>query len=377
MIKKLLSFLLLLLLQHGIFAQLNTTDDLILRIPQSNTSSTATISDYINKNYATDSARIRAIYLWVTNNINYDVAKLLARNTAAPTNRQTVEEVLNTRSAVCQGYADLFIDLCTRAGIPTVFIGGYTKRNGFVSPLAHAWVGAQLKGDWYLFDPTWGAGYLRNNEFIKAPNFKFYRVTPAQMIRDHMPFDPMYQFLNYTVTNKEFIDSKASINTGKKFFSFNDTLKIFNSLTQQQRARDETRRLEANGISNDLITDRLNFLKKGLSSHDFKDRYDEAGDAFKKSISLYNQYIEHKNKRFKVIEDQDLRSLMGSISNYMISSRSILTSLVVQSDQQRQAISALYSSLERFGNNFNKEKEFVEKYIRSDRDNRNRIFSRN
>jgi hypothetical protein len=150
MIKKLLSCLLLLLLQQGIFAQLNTTDDLILKIPQGNTSSTTTISDYINKNYATDSARIRAIYLWVTNNINYDVAKLLARNSAPPTSRQTVEEVFNTRSAVCQGYADLFIDLCTRAGIPNAFIGGYTKRNGLVSPLAHAWVGAQLKGEWIM-----------------------------------------------------------------------------------------------------------------------------------------------------------------------------------------------------------------------------------
>jgi len=376
MVRKILVFSLLFLFQQNLSAQNKNADETILKIPQANTSSAIALSEFIKKNYATDTARIRAIYIWVTNNINYDVAKLLARNSVPNPGRQSPDDVLKTRAAVCQGYADLFIEVCNQLAIPTVFVGGYTKRDQKVSPLAHAWVSAQLNGDWYLFDPTWGAGYLQNNQFIKAPNFKFYKLSPEKMISDHMPFDPMYQFLNYTITNKEFIEGKTSVNKGKVFFNYNDSLKNYNLLSQPQKARDETRRLEANDIANDMIAERLNFLKKGVSSHDFKDRYDDAGNAYKKAISLYNQYIDYKNKRFKTIDDKGLSQLIDSIGHFAASSRSILISLVVQSDAQRQAITAMHSSLEKFGNNFKKEKEFVSEYIRADQDKRIILFSR-
>jgi len=95
---------------------------------------------------------------------------------------------------------------------------------------------------------------------------------PEEMIRDHMPFDPMYQFLNHPITNKEFIDGKTAINTAKPFFNYIDTLKQYAMLSPAEKIRNETRRLEANGIQNDLIMERLNHLKKEVNSYAAKDK---------------------------------------------------------------------------------------------------------
>lgn len=265
MLKPLLTFVFFFFINQNIFSQVITSPDaLALKIPGPSTNTTKSISDYIKQNFSTDTARARAIYFWITNNISYDVAKLQARNTNTDGVRQSVDDVLKTRSAVCGGYADLFVELCTGVGIKAILVGGYIKKSAIGSPLAHAWVGAQIAGIWYLFDPTWGAGYVRNDQFVKTFNNKFYKVLPEDMIKDHMPFDPMYQFLNHPITNKEFIDGKIAINTAKPFFNYIDTMKQYAMLSPAEKIRDETRRLEANGIQNDLIMERLNILKKEL-----------------------------------------------------------------------------------------------------------------
>jgi len=364
-------------INQNIFSQVITSPDaLALKIPGPSTNTTKSISDYIKQNFSTDTARARAIYFWITNNISYDVAKLQARNTNTDGVRQSVDDVLKTRSAVCGGYADLFVELCTGVGIKAILVGGYIKKGAIVSPLAHAWVGAQIAGIWYLFDPTWGAGYVRNDQFVKTFNNKFYKVLPEDMIKDHMPFDPMYQFLNHPITNKEFIDGKTAINTAKPFFNYIDTLKQYAMLSPAEKIRNETRRLEANGIQNDLIMERLNHLKKGVNSYAAKDKYDEAGIAFRQATALFEQYIGHKNKQFTTIEDNNLRQIVDSMSYYANLSRSLLVTIVPKVDAQREMLTNTHKNLEKFQNRVMLEKEFVVRYIGSDQTARRQMFGR-
>jgi len=103
MLKPLLTFVFFFFINQNIFSQVITSPDaLALKIPGPSTNTTKSISDYIKQNFSTDTARARAIYFWITNNISYDVAKLQARNTNTDGVRQSVDEVLKTRSAVCQ-----------------------------------------------------------------------------------------------------------------------------------------------------------------------------------------------------------------------------------------------------------------------------------
>ena len=288
------------------------TDEKIATIPTANTQTTDDIVTYIKQHFPSDTGRVRAIYVWITNNINYDVAKLKAYNNTSEPSRQTVTNVLQTRNAVCQGYADLFIELCNKLAIPASFVGGYTKRDGKVSTIPHAWTAVKLDNRWYLFDPTWGAGYIKNDQFIRHATFSFYKRLPEDMIKDHMPFDPMYQFLNYPVTNKEFIDGQQNTAESKPIFNFNDTLKFYATLSPADKLISEARRLEANGIRNDMLLERLNFIKKGLEPIAFN----EANTALKQSIDLFNIYIAHKNKQFSTVEDKELLESLDSISHY-------------------------------------------------------------
>jgi transglutaminase/protease-like cytokinesis protein 3 len=60
-----------------------------------------------------------------------------------------------------------FNDLAQKSGIQSYIIEGYTKQYGKVSSLAHAWTAAKINNKWYVFDPTWGAGYVNNGKFFK------------------------------------------------------------------------------------------------------------------------------------------------------------------------------------------------------------------
>jgi len=378
MAKFLPAFLLFHIINLSVYSQGTISpDDLVLKIPQGSTYTTSGIVDYIKQNFSSDTSRLRVIYVWVTNNINYDIAKVRARNANIPGVRQPVEDVLKTRNAVCQGYADLFVELCNGLNIKATLVGGYTKKGGVVSTIPHAWVAAELAGNWYLFDPTWGAGYIRNDQFVRSFNNSFYKILPADMVKDHMPFDPMYQCLNYTITNKEFIEGQTNVNKTKPFFNYNDTLKQYALLSPTEKIRDEARRLQANGIHNDLILERFNFLKNGVQSYASNDKYEEARIAFNQATDLFTQYIEHKNKQFTTIEDNELKQMMDSISYQAKLSRSLLVAIVPKSDAQRQTLTNTYHNLEKFQSRVVSEKDFIARYLNTDKAYRRQLFARN
>lgn len=191
-----------------------------------------------------------------------------------------------------------------------------------------------------------------------------------------MPFDPMYQFLNHTLTNKEFIEGKTEVNTSKPFFNYADTIRQYALLSPAEKIRDETRRLEANGIQNDLILARLTHLKKGVTSYASKDKYSEAGIAFKQANGLFTQYIDHKNVQFTKIEDNNLRQMIDSISYYANLSRSLLVTIVPKVDAQRQVLTNTHQNLEKFQSRVRQEKEFVTTYLSTDQTLRRQMFGR-
>jgi len=51
----------------------SSIDEIMLRIPKSSTVSTTDIADYINHNFKSQTDKSRAIYIWLTTNIRYDI----------------------------------------------------------------------------------------------------------------------------------------------------------------------------------------------------------------------------------------------------------------------------------------------------------------
>ncbi len=371
---KIIFFLLLIcsIHQNG-HAQSTDLDTRAAAIPGTNCTSVDALSSYIKGQFITDTDRIRAIYIWTTNHINYDVASFLARE-KRPDNypKQTVSNVLASRKAVCQGYSELFVQLCKGVGIDAIVVPGYTKKQGRVSLISHAWVAASLGDEWYLFDPTWGAGYVKDEQFVRKFNNAFYKILPADFVADHMPFDPLYQFLSYPLTHKEFTDGKPAANNAS--FHYKDSLKQHSELSFNQQNAAELRRLEAAGIQNDLLRKHQTLLKMNLQSFASKNSFDEGSKIFSTVVASYNAYIIYKNKQFGTIEDNPLREMMANMEQSTKLSRSLIFETKPQTSEQNKAKFNTLTNIDSFWMQLNKEKQFVGKYLATDKATRRQLF---
>ncbi len=365
---KAIIILLLFLLQQNILSQPSVKQP-SLTIPDNLTYTTSGISSFIKEHLATDTARIRAIFVWVANNISYDIVRFQNKTPGI----QPVADVLKTRLAVCRGYADLFSELCNQCNISSMVIGGYTRQKGIVSSIPHAWVAAELDHKWYFFDPTWASGYVEGNKFTKSYSSTYYKLTSDMMLNDHMPFDPLYQLSEHTISNKDFIEGRTT-NTNSPVFNFTDTLQKFNLLSREDKTRSELRRIQSIGIENDAIKGQIDYLNKLTESYSSKSNYEQAMDIYKHSIALFNEYIAHKNKQFTSIEGKDIKVMVDSISYHVNASWNLLVTAVARDDANRRALSMAFRDLEKFQNVVNREKAFVTTYLSSDMASRNKLF---
>lgn len=230
------SIFLFLILTNCSFGQVKNSyaliDAKIDKIPSDLNTSTAGIAEYINANFKSESDKIRAAFYWTASNISYDIENIssIDHSEVSP---DKIKNTVLTKKGVCIHYAEVFNDIAKRVGVEAYIIGGYTKQNGIVDVLSHAWCAAKIDNDWWLFDPTWGAGYVQNNKFFKKINNGNYKVTPNQFITTHMPYDYLWQFLNHTVTNQEFIDGKIQLDKSKPNFNFQKEITEYNSMSDR------------------------------------------------------------------------------------------------------------------------------------------------
>ncbi len=184
----------------------------------------------------TETDKARAIFVWITENIRYD-AKSLQDKDIEPEQfaaKQQPAQVLRSKKAVCEGYANLFHVLCQSAGLQSVFVSGLSKsRSGRISSDGHAWNVVRAEGKWQLIDATWGAGILDDDMKYEAKfNEKFFFTDPQSFVTQHFPTDPLFQ-LQETPIN--FDDFKAKSNdfavvSRLSIQHFTDTLNQFTLL---------------------------------------------------------------------------------------------------------------------------------------------------
>ena len=99
-----------------------------------------------------DYDKAHAIFRWVAGNVAYDYEHLYGRKASIS---NTAQEVLESRLAVCAGYARLTQALLQAQDIPALYVRG-SGVNGLTSNVNHAWNLAFVEGRWVALDSTWG-----------------------------------------------------------------------------------------------------------------------------------------------------------------------------------------------------------------------------
>lgn len=146
-----------------------------------------------------DYERARAIYRWMCKEIAYDVSRRI----------HTADSCWEQRRGVCQAYCELFYRLAEPLGISVQIISGTSKeRDGSINGAGHSWlfvVTDKAENSGILVDPTWGAGYVDGDVFIrKADDMSWFDIRPEWLIFTHLPEESKFQFLPHVLSPSDF-----------------------------------------------------------------------------------------------------------------------------------------------------------------------------
>lgn len=160
----------------------------------------------------TNPDKVRAAFIWITNNIAYDTeayhtGKNKITQFSYKTNAERLQKiekanydyataVLIKKKGVCEGYAALFYELSKYAGIDCKVVQGYAsmnmenvknKRNQNNFTPTHAWNKVKLGTTWYYLDATWASGYCDKpiQHFYKKFEPYYYLVPTTKLYKTH------------------------------------------------------------------------------------------------------------------------------------------------------------------------------------------------
>ena len=138
--------------------------------------------------------KAEALYLWICENISYDA-----------TNRyRTADECWNHRSAVCQGYCELFYRMAETVGVKSRLVFGKCKFNDTVLE-EHTWLSVRTERGTILLDPTWGAGQMVQGRFYRMSDpLLWFDIDPYWMIFTHYPDSKRNQHLDKPISLEQF-----------------------------------------------------------------------------------------------------------------------------------------------------------------------------
>lgn len=185
------------------------------RVKSIETTTPAKLAFLLTAGYTSDKEKVRSIFSWIAEHITYRVRKAgIKPNTIASrapvtdtggwksANDMMAEMVLQSQSAVCDGYARLFKSLCDYAGLRSAIITGYAKGDLSRQPpfrCNHTWNAVYIDSSWRLLDVTWASGYTSysGDQFYKRFDEKYFLAASEDFLADHFPDD-----LRWTLMDK-------------------------------------------------------------------------------------------------------------------------------------------------------------------------------
>jgi len=192
-------------------------DQIMDDIPPAQEADIASLAAYIDENAETDLDKARAIWDWITANIEYDIDAYFSGRIGS----QSAENTFRTKKSVCAGYAALFKELGQRIGLPVEIVSGYSKGIGYISggkmKVDHDWNIVTIESQKYLLDATWGAGSIgSDNKWLKKHDEFYFLTPPEQFVYSHLPEKTVNQLLEPPITLSNFV---SFVNAKSTFFN--------------------------------------------------------------------------------------------------------------------------------------------------------------
>ena len=283
-------------------------------IPESQKKSSKDIANYIKGKFSSEESQIKAAYYYVISTVSYDVNHEFTVNLVI-SDDEMVSKTIATKKGVCIHYAKFFKDIITQLGYNCQVISGYTKKDNILADQSHAWNAIKMKdGNWYVFDPTWDSGFKQNGKFVRRLSSKYYKTKPLVMLQSHMPFDYMWQFLNYPISEQNFIDGNFQQDKNQQVFDYDETIKTFLTLSENEQLAGLKERMIQTGYKNKLAKERFEILKKQLEVYSLNANVKELNtitNKYNEGIKLFNDFIYYRNAQFRPLkEDKEILEMI-------------------------------------------------------------------
>lgn len=107
---------------------------------------TQRLTDSVCSECTTDEEKVKAIYGWITRNIEYDY------DFEGVYQSYDEEKTLKTRKGICFDYANLFASMCRSQSIPCYILDGYKRTD---STALHTWNRVYFQETWWNIDVTY------------------------------------------------------------------------------------------------------------------------------------------------------------------------------------------------------------------------------
>lgn len=344
-------------------------DSVALQMPDSMTKSTAAIARYINKHFKSDDDKVRAAFIWVVTTFSYDVAGMYAFR-GKETQEEKIAKVLASHKGVCDHYSSVFTDLCKKMGLRAYTITGYTRQHGETSALAHAWCTVYSDGAWKLYDPTWASGFINKGTFTPRINNDFYNVPADKFIATHMPFDPMWQMLTKPYNSTEFNNGQPDVKRTSRYFAYADSIGVYERMTEEQQLLATARRIEANGVENELTFNKLNHIKNDLDYRKnmevFKkstqnvNLYNDAVADYNAGVKYFNSFVEYRNRDFKpAMAEKQAKEMIDSAGNRITAAQRKLKSVTPTGTITEEFIASFSKNVNGLVSRLDEQREFL------------------
>lgn len=184
-------------------AEYEVIDTYARRTPEANARSLKSLSAYLTAPARTEMAKVRSVYAWIMSHVRYD--DRVYTGTMYSSETQYAAKILQSRRAVCTGFALLFKHLLVEAGVKAVTVKGFSRyldsqAGSPTGGVDHEWNAVQIDGDWYLFDITWASTTAQQGK----PNDFYFLTDPQAFVAQHLPMDSRWQLLSRPVSKADF-----------------------------------------------------------------------------------------------------------------------------------------------------------------------------
>ena len=358
--------------------QYEVIDKKVAAMPDSLSKSTSLIANYIQNNFKTNDEKVRAAFYWTASKISYDVQNMYAIN-FNETKEQKIDKTLKSKKGVCINYAEIFNDITNKLGVKSVVIEGYTRQNGQASYTAHAWCGVKMNEDWFVFDPTWASGYVTpKGQFVKKFNPIYYKADPVKIIISHMPFDYLWQFLGYPISNEMFLAGQTKTNKSQPAFDYYTEIEKYESLPYIDKLISSAQRIELAGVKNALVFDRLAHKKaeiQVLNHNKTSEEFNAISAQFNEAINQYNDFINYRNRKFTpTYTDDIIKEMIETPRNTFLKCKEAISNIKNIDDSNLPLVKNLSKSIDNSIVLCDEQLAFVKDYISKSKSQRKALF---